>query len=366
MGGVAGGAPRGHRRDLGQVRQEGERDRDRGLQGGRPRGAPLRLDRRPHQARRRRLVHPALHAAARAQPLVEDQLREGGGADRERRDAAGRAGRGRAREGRRALGRRLRRAEPPRPCPTTCAPRSTASRRRASCSSASTPPTATRSCTASRRPRSPRRGRAGSRSSWRCSPAARRSTRCAAPVAAHLRVHAALVHRAPAAGAVAAAVEEQPAAVAAQLQPREPVRAEEVDRGDRDRPQRAVRMTPGPRPVAVLDRPLADRVGVHGEERCEGAARRLLAGRQRGEHVGDGGAQLARPREVGGARARPLRQRAGPARPGHEVRVGGQVVLVGRLAARALERVGEVERQIAAPELDVLDRARYHQNRVYP
>ena len=85
-------------------------------------------------------------------------------------------------------------------------------------------------------------------------------------VAAHLRVDAALVHRAPAARAVAAAVEEQPAAVAAQLQPREPVRAQEVDRGDRDRPQRAVRMTPGPHPVPVLDRPLADRVGVHGEE----------------------------------------------------------------------------------------------------
>ena len=36
-------------------------------------------------------------------------------------------------------------------------------------------------------------------------------------------------------------------------------------RGDRDRPQRAVRMTPGPDPGACVDRPLADRVGVHGE-----------------------------------------------------------------------------------------------------
>jgi hypothetical protein len=32
-------------------------------------------------------------------------------------------------------------------------------------------------------------------------------------------------------------VEEQPPAVAAQLQPREPVRAQQVDRRDRDRPQ---------------------------------------------------------------------------------------------------------------------------------
>ena len=177
---MAGRAPRRHGRDLGQVRQEGERDPDRRLQGGGPRGAPLRLDRRPHQARRRRLVHPALHAAARAQPLVEDQLREGGGADRERRDAARGAGRGRAREGRRPLGGRLRRAEHgdgarrpargarPRPL------------RRASCSSGSTRRTATRSCTGCRTRRSPRRGRGGSRSSWRCSAAARRSTRCAA------------------------------------------------------------------------------------------------------------------------------------------------------------------------------------------
>ena len=174
---------------------------------------------------RRRLVHPALHAAARAQPLVEDQPREGGGADRERRDAAGGAGRGRAREGRRALGRRLRRAEHGDGARTTCARRSTATVRRASffetldaqnryailhrLQDAKKPETRARRIEKFVAMLEPRRDDL---------PDAR-------AVAAHLRVDAAFVHRAPAPGAVAAAVEEQPPAVAAHLQPREPVGA---------------------------------------------------------------------------------------------------------------------------------------------
>ena len=106
-------------------------------------------------------------------------------------------------------------------------------------------------------------------------------------VAAHLRVDAALVHRAPAPGAVAAAVEEQPAAVAAHLQPR---RAGPSGGGRPRRPRSATaggpddaRSTPSPLPRSSPRGPRrrARRVGT------EGAARRPVAARYRGEHVVD-------------------------------------------------------------------------------
>ena len=160
----------------------------------------LRLDRRPGQAHRRRLVPPALHAPARALDLVEDQPREGGGPDRSGRDAAGRAGRGRAREGRRPLGARLRLAERPRRCRTTCAPRSTPTRPRAKLFGELDGnnryailyriQNAKRAGDAREADRRVRRDAVARRDD---SPPPRRA------VAAHLHVDAALVHRAPAA-----------------------------------------------------------------------------------------------------------------------------------------------------------------------
>ena len=120
-----------------------------------PSRARLRVDRRPGQAHRRRLVPPALDAAPRAHRVVEDQPRRGRGDDRARRDEAGRAARGRAREGRRALGGAPTTRRPRRRCPTTCAPRSTPTRPPPSSSRGSTRSTATRSCTASRAPKKP-------------------------------------------------------------------------------------------------------------------------------------------------------------------------------------------------------------------
>src|SRR4051812_39639557 len=122
-------------------------------------------------------------------------------------------------------------------------------------------------------------------------------------------------------------------------------------------------MAAAPRPVAVLDGALTDRVRVYAEQRGEGRARRALTGRQRAERLGDRAAQLLRRPEIAVPGADRGGQRAGPACPGDEVGVAAQVVLLGRVA---LDRVGEVQREVAAPELDVLDRTSYHQTRVYP
>ena len=67
--------------------------------------ALLRLDRRATRPVRRRVLHPALHAAARAESLVEDQQGQGERTDRVGRDATGRPLRGRARPSRRSVGR---------------------------------------------------------------------------------------------------------------------------------------------------------------------------------------------------------------------------------------------------------------------
>jgi hypothetical protein len=97
---------------------------------------------------------------------------------------------------------------------------------------------------------------------------------------------------------------------------------------------------------------------VRGQERPQRGARRLAAGGDRLEHAVDRVAQLAGGSEVAlGPHVRG--QHARPPRPGHEVRVSAQVVDAWWIP---LDRVGKVEREVAAPELDRLDRARYHQN----
>src|SRR3954463_9400439 len=121
-------------------------------------------------------------------------------------------------------------------------------------------------------------------------------------------------------------------------------------------------MAPAPGPVTVLDGALPDGVGVDPQERREGAAGWAPARRHRAEHGIERATQLPRPLEVA-VRPHGGGQRAGAACPGDEVGVAAQVVLLRRVA---LDGVGEVEREVAAPELDVLDRPRYHQTSVYP
>src|SRR4051794_32509984 len=121
-------------------------------------------------------------------------------------------------------------------------------------------------------------------------------------------------------------------------------------------------MAPAPGPVTILDGALPDGVGVDPQQRREVAAGWALVRRHRAEHGVERAAQLPRPLEVavgphGGG------QRAGAACPRDEVGVAPQVVLLRR---GALDGVGEVEREIAAPELDGLDRPRYHRRPVYP
>ena len=157
----------------------------------------LRLDRRPGQAHRRRLLPPAL-APRRAPVGGRRSLRGGRALIAAGRDGAGRPRRGRAREGRRPLGARVRLADHSDRARTTSAPRSTPTRPPRSSSRSSTASTATRSCTASRTPSAPEtRAQADRQVRRRCAAAARRFTRAERAVAAHLHVDAALVHRAP-------------------------------------------------------------------------------------------------------------------------------------------------------------------------
>ena len=96
-------------------------------------------------------------------------------------------------------------------------------------------------CRACRRARS-RRSRCRS-ATW--------SSTCLSAVAAHLHAGAAVLHRAPAAAAVATGVEEQPRAVLARLQPIERAVAQEVESGDGERPQRPLELVAVPREIAA-------------------------------------------------------------------------------------------------------------------
>ena len=83
----------------------------------------LRLDRTRRSARATRRTTSSASAPRRARSKWSKVNRgQGRGADRVRRDAAGRAGRGRAREGRRPVGRRLRSPAACRSCRTTSPP----------------------------------------------------------------------------------------------------------------------------------------------------------------------------------------------------------------------------------------------------
>ena len=80
------------------------------LRAGNRGGSCVGMDRRPERQARRRLVAPALHAAQGQEPVVENQPREGRGADRRRLHAAAWSCRGRARKVRRTVGARIRRS----------------------------------------------------------------------------------------------------------------------------------------------------------------------------------------------------------------------------------------------------------------
>ena len=330
---------------------------DGGLRRGGRGGADLRLDRRPDQADRRRLVPPALHAAARAQQLVEDQPREGGGADRARRDAARRAGRGRAREGRRPLG-----APPTTRRATATVPDDLRAALDADPAAASE---LFEGLDANNRYAILHRLQDAKRPETR----ARRIAQFVAMLARGETLHP---RRARGSGASSRGRRTRPSStsgvsrcgcastnsqpqLAHCLHPREPVRAQQVDRGDRDRPQRAVGVAAASTPTR---RPRSCRRATASAWNVEHAPSRPRPGR---EHVVDRGAQLARAVEVPPLRPRAGGQRAGPARPGDEVVVAAQVVLVrgpsvvlAKSSARSLPQ-----------QRDVLDRARYHQSRVY-
>ncbi len=91
-----------------KIAKKGVGAAQRHLRRGARAGALLRLDRQPEARLRRAPLPAALHAAAPARALVEDQPREGRGADRGGEDAPGGAGRGRGGQRGRPLGGRLR------------------------------------------------------------------------------------------------------------------------------------------------------------------------------------------------------------------------------------------------------------------
>jgi hypothetical protein len=109
-GAMAGGERRRLARPLAPDREERGAGAERHLRrGARPRPL-LRLDRQPEARSRRDPLPAALHPAAAARALVEDQPREGRSAGGRRRDPPGGRRRDRRGEGRRALGGRLRRS----------------------------------------------------------------------------------------------------------------------------------------------------------------------------------------------------------------------------------------------------------------
>ena len=107
-GGLAAAASRIVDRCVAQAGQEGRGHAIGELRRGRRAGAHVGLDRRAETRARRRLVAAEAHAAHQEEHLVEDQLRQGGGADRRRQDGAERPRRGRARQDRRTLGASVR------------------------------------------------------------------------------------------------------------------------------------------------------------------------------------------------------------------------------------------------------------------
>lgn len=117
------------RRPLAQDRQAGRQWTERHLPRGGGDRALLGLDRRPEEGPRRPALSPALHAAARAQHLVEDQRRQGRGAHRGVPYAGAGLRADRDRQGRRTLGAGLRRSAHVPRCPRTCWRRWKASRR---------------------------------------------------------------------------------------------------------------------------------------------------------------------------------------------------------------------------------------------
>ena len=168
--GLAGGQPRRQRRDLAEVREEGHGSRQRSST---PKRSTLLSASAGSTASARRSTttyYLQRYTPRRARSKwskinvgkVEALIAE-------RRDAPRRPRRDRAREGRRPLGRRLRVARddrgPARPA-GRARPRPGA---RGGLRRRSTARTATRSSIACTTPRSPRRARAGSRSSSRCS-----------------------------------------------------------------------------------------------------------------------------------------------------------------------------------------------------
>ena len=104
---LAAREPRERNRDLAADLQEGLRQADRHQRAGAGRRAVLGLDRRHPQRVRRRILSPALHAAAAEEHLEPDQPRARRATDRGGTHEAARPATGRRRQGRWPLGRRL-------------------------------------------------------------------------------------------------------------------------------------------------------------------------------------------------------------------------------------------------------------------
>ena len=169
--------------------------------------------------------------------------------------------------------------------------------------------TATRSCTGSRTPRSPRRGRAGSRSSWRCSAAARRSTRRAArrgsgASSCGRRTRPSSTSAASRCGCgrgtASGSCRTASAARAGPSAGGRPRRPRSATAGGRD----DSRSTPS-RPSSIVPSRTASACTASSDARAPRGGRSPLA--TRGEHVVDRGAQLA-------ARGRGPRRADAPAR----------------------------------------------------